>query len=81
MRAKAARWGNSIGVRIPAALAGEVGLVPGSEVQVIVAGGALKLVPVHPQRYSLRQLLKGIKPDNLHGETPAGGAVGAEVIE
>ena len=81
MRAKAAKWGNSIGVRVPASVAAEVGLKPGAEVRVIAEDGTLRMIPVVPRRYSLKKLLAGVTKQNLHGETAGGPSVGAEVFE
>lgn len=55
MRAKIAKWGNSLGVRLPKAAAEAVGLKVGSDVDVVVEGGDLRLR--HSVRTS-RQLLE-----------------------
>lgn len=39
------RWGNSLAVRIPAALADEVALAEGQEVDVVVEDGRLQVRP------------------------------------
>jgi len=81
MKAKAAVWGNSIGVRLPAALAADVGIKAGTEVAVTREGRALKIVPKPSPRYTLKGLLAGLNKKNLHGETSTGPAVGVEVID
>ena len=40
--------------------------------------GVIVLVPVAPAERTLDQLLENVTPDNLHGETEIGGAVGRE---
>jgi len=81
VKATAAKWGNSIGVRIPATIAAEVGLKPGSEVKVVREGKSIRLVPAPARRPSLKTLLAGITKENLHGETGTGKAQGAELID
>ncbi|MDR3414825.1 MAG: AbrB/MazE/SpoVT family DNA-binding domain-containing protein [Nevskia sp.] len=81
MKAKASKWGNSIGVRVPAAIAAEVGLRPGTEVRMVTEGNTLRLIPSQPRRYILKELLAGVTKKNLHGETHGGPSVGAEILE
>ncbi|MGH8307411.1 MAG: AbrB/MazE/SpoVT family DNA-binding domain-containing protein [Gammaproteobacteria bacterium] len=82
METKITQWGNSLGVRVPAALAAEVGLKAGTEVNLIAEGRSIKLVPLGtPRRYSLKELLAGITKDNLQPVFPTGPDVGREVIE
>jgi antitoxin MazE len=77
LRARIAKWGNSLGVRIPKALAKEVGLDDGANVEVRVSGRNLVLAPAH-REYSLQELIAGITQKNRHRETDWGGAVGNE---
>ncbi|MCI0749212.1 MAG: AbrB/MazE/SpoVT family DNA-binding domain-containing protein [Nevskiales bacterium] len=46
MNVRVAKWGNSLGVRVPAAVAAEAGLKPGTEVKVVSEGQAIRIVPV-----------------------------------
>jgi antitoxin MazE len=75
------KWGNSLAVRIPAVLAGQLELGDGAEVEVSVRNGELVVRPLRTQKLSLRDLLKNCKPSQLHGETDFGGDVGREVLE
>ena len=77
MQARIAKWGNSLGVRIPKALAAEVGLDEGVSVEVRVSGRNLVLAPARPE-YSLNELIARITPKNRHGETDWGSPVGSE---
>jgi antitoxin MazE len=77
MRARVAKWGNSLGVRIPKTLAEEVGLDVGASVEVRVSGRNLVLAPARP-RYSLGELVARIRPKNRHGETDWGAPIGNE---
>jgi len=77
LRARIAKWGNSLGVRIPKAAAKEAGLEDGADVEVKVAGRNLLLVPVR-REYSLAELVAGITPKNRHKETDWGAPLGGE---
>jgi antitoxin MazE len=71
-------WGNSLGVRIPRSFAAEARVEAGSIVDISVERGALRIRPLR-RRYALRDLLKKIRPGNLHGEIRSGPPVGREV--
>ncbi|MBI2942214.1 MAG: AbrB/MazE/SpoVT family DNA-binding domain-containing protein [Chloroflexi bacterium] len=78
MRAKARRWGNSLAIRIPRAVAEEAHLQDGSPVDLNVAEGKIVITPIGPPRFTLDDLLARITDENLHGEASVGPAVGAE---
>ena len=79
MVATVAKWGNSLAVRIPQNLAKEIHLAEGVEIDLVVVDGYLVIKPRRRKRYSLDELIKGITPENLHGEIGSGIAVGNEV--
>lgn len=69
------KWGNSLGVRIPAKLAQKLHIKPGSAVDITIEGNHLI---VSPQRYRLDDLLDSISEKNLHSNLLDGSAVGEE---
>lgn len=73
-----ARWGNSLAVRIPKALAEQAGLREGTAVEMTLADGAL-VVHVQGPVYSLDELVKGISTASRHKETSTGKPRGREV--
>lgn len=77
MRARIAKWGNSLGVRIPRTVAREAGLNEGASVEVKVSGRNVVLAPARPE-YNLDDLVARITPKNRHGETDWGTPVGNE---
>lgn len=79
--ARVQKWGNSLAVRIPVAIAGQLAVSDGSQVDMIVREGELVLRPKRTPTLSLGELLKDCKPSQLHGETDFGNDVGREVIE
>jgi antitoxin MazE len=73
------RWGNSLAVRIPRALAEQVKLAEGDTVTLEPGeDGTLVIRPGRP-RYTLRELVAGISSRNRHDETEWGGPAGHEV--
>lgn len=75
------KWGNSLAVRIPAVLAGQMDVKDGAQVELTVRNGELIVRPVKREKLSLRDLLKNCKPSQLHGETDFAEDVGREVLE
>lgn len=74
--AKIQRWGNSLAVRLPKAVASEAGLVVGSSVELESIDGAVVVRAKH--RYDLDELLREVKPSNVHGEVETGAPRGRE---
>jgi len=79
MLTKVQKWGNSLGLRIPKALAHQAGVEAGSEVSLAVEEGELIIRPARAQRYQLKTLLRGVTTKNLHKEVETGDPVGREV--
>ena len=75
------KWGNSLAVRIPAALADRVKIGAGTPVEVTAENGAILVKPSGRRKYRLKELLKDCKPGQLHGEMDIGPDVGREVID
>lgn len=78
MITKVKKWGNSLAVRIPLAVAKETQLRFGETVNMAACDGQIVIAPVRRQRYQLADLLKDITPRNLHGEVSSGAVVGKE---
>ena len=72
-----ARWGNSLGLRLPKAVAAEARIGEGDTVEVSVKDGAIIVRPAQPT-YSLHELVSKITPHNRHGETAWGKPTGHE---
>jgi antitoxin MazE len=72
-----AKWGNSLGLRLPKAIALEAEVDEGDTVAVSVRSGAIVIRPSRPT-YSLERLVAKITPRNRHGESEWGAPVGDE---
>jgi antitoxin MazE len=78
MTAAIQKWGNSLALRIPSAVARQIRVENGDAVELSVESGALTIRAARP-RYQLADLVKGIHPGNSHEEVDWGKSVGREV--
>ena len=77
MQTAVSKWGNSLALRLPRKLAADARLSEGTRVELRVADGALIVTPARP-RYTLAELLAGMKPEHAHGEVEWGPPRGEE---
>jgi antitoxin MazE len=80
MQVSVARWGNSLGLRIPKDVAERVGLQAGSRVEIEAENGRVVISPARP-RYALADLLKGMTPEAMHEAFDWGPDVGREIVD
>lgn len=78
MKVAVQRWGNSLAVRIPKAIAVDAELSDGAVVDMRLIEGKVVLVPLRRRKHSLRKLLAGVTEENLHHEVETGSPVGKE---
>ena len=74
------KWGNSIGVRIPAGILTELNLSAEKKVDVRAEAGRIIIEPIIDSQETLEQLLGQITPNNLHSEIDFGQPVGKELL-
>ena len=74
------KWGNSIGVRIPAGILTELNLSAEKMVDVRAEAGRIIIEPIIDSQETLEQLLGQITPDNVHSEIDFGESVGKELL-
>ena len=72
-----AKWGNSLGLRLPKSVALEADVDEGDTVDVSVKNGAIVIRPSRPT-YSLERLVAQITSRNRHGESDWSVPVGQE---
>jgi antitoxin MazE len=80
MEARIAKWGNSLGVRIPKDIAGRLGLEEGARVEIEAEDGRVVISQRRP-RYALKDLLIGMTPKAMHKAFDWGPDVGRESID
>lgn len=69
------KWGNSLGIRIPAVYAREFDLRNGSTVDIIESDGSLVIVP---RKQTLGDLLSQVTEENMHSSVESGTSLGKE---
>jgi len=76
------RWGNSLAVRIPKAVADALNVSNGKRAELIVENGAFLLRPIlkprRKPRYTLDELLSGMTRDDVPQEVDWGSPRGNE---
>ena len=80
MQVQVARWGNSLGLRIPKDVAQRTGLREGSRVDVEAQGDRIIISPARP-RYVLSDLLQGMTPEAMREAFDWGPDQGREIVE
>ncbi len=78
MTATIQKWGNSLALRVPRAVAQQINVAEGEAVELKVDAGALVVRPAR-RRYRLADLLRRVTLQNAHPETDWGRARGREV--
>jgi antitoxin MazE len=85
MRVQVAKWGNSTAVRLPKAVTDELGLAPGSQLELVVEGREVRLRPVRTTPQQLLQDMiaeaKRLGPEYEPEEVDWGPDRGSEIID
>ncbi len=76
------KWGNSSGVRLPKKLIKAAKFKDDQLLIVSLKGQSIVLTPVRSaDDFTLKTMLRGVTPKNVHGELDWGHDVGAEIID
>ena len=70
-----AKWGASLAIRIPKAIAEQWGVREGSAVELVSRG---EQVVIRKREHDLAEMLAKVTPENLHSEVDFGPPVGRE---
>lgn len=70
------KWGNSLGVRIPRAMAEQVGISEGISIRLVIKDNDIL---IQKKTCSLESLLSEVNPQNIHHEIESGSARGKEI--
>ena len=79
MKVQVARWGNSLGVRIPRHVANRAGLHAGTRVEIEIEGDRIVISRAAP-RYVLSELLEGMTPTEMREAFDWGQDEGCEIV-
>jgi antitoxin MazE len=80
MLVQVARWGNSLGVRIPKHIAERAGLREGARVDIDAEADRIVITRARP-RYRLAELLQGMTPEAMREAFDWGPDRGREISE
>jgi antitoxin MazE len=80
MQVSLARWGNSLGLRIPKDIASRTGLREGVRVEIEAEGGRITITPART-RYVLADLLQGMTPQAMREAFDWGPHKGREIVD
>jgi antitoxin MazE len=64
-----AKWGNSLGLRVPRDIAARLGLAEGARVDVEASEDGRIIITRSRRRFTLDELLAGMTPDKEHPST------------
>ena len=78
MTTKVQKWGNSLALRIPRALAEDADVHVGSTVELSLVEGRLVIERAAAPHYELGELLAAVRKSNIHGEVVSGRPIGRE---
>ena len=73
------KWGNSAAIRIPAAVLSDAKMELDQPVEVREERGRIVIEPLRRKGFTIRELVRGISPDNLHEPIATGAPRGREV--
>jgi len=74
-----AKWGNSLGVRVPRDVAARAGLTEGARVDIEAADDGRIIITRSRRRFTLEELLAGMTPEREH-RLEDDGPKGEEII-
>jgi antitoxin MazE len=80
MQVQLSKWGNSLGLRLPRALAAQIGASEGQKVSIVADGARLIIEPV-PAAFSLKDLLVNMTPDAMRDAFDWGEDAGRERVD
>jgi antitoxin MazE len=74
------KWGNSAGVRLPKKVIEEAHLKLDEPLEITIKGKSVILTPLtKSKKITLKDMLKGVTPDDVGGEQDWGVPVGKEI--
>lgn len=79
MQIKVQKWGNSLAVRIPRAIADEAAVEENSVMEISVDNNTVLMKRAKTKRLRLRDLVREITKENMHSEFEWGEPAGREV--
>jgi antitoxin MazE len=79
MEIQVKKWGNSLGLRIPQAIANQINIQDGSKINLVLNKNKIELTPAVAEEYRLDDMVALINESNLHSEISSGEPKGKEI--
>ncbi len=80
MQVQLSKWGNSLGLRLPRALAQQIGVSEGQKVNIVAEGARLIIEPA-PPAFALQDLLVNMTPEAMREAFDWGEDAGRERVD
>ncbi|MDQ3022323.1 MAG: AbrB/MazE/SpoVT family DNA-binding domain-containing protein [Bacteroidota bacterium] len=80
MTTKIQKWGNSLALRIPKSFAHTTQIKEGSEIKLSIEKNKIVISKKVKPKYTLKDLLSKVTPDNIHKEINFGPPRGKELL-
>ena len=80
MQVLLSKWGNSLGLRLPKALAAEIGVSDGQKVEVRAEGGRILVEPVR-EALTWEKMMENVTPEAMREAWDWGEDVGREIVD
>jgi len=80
MQVQISKWGNSLGLRLPRALADQLGIGEGQKVSIVADGNRL-IVEAVASTYRLEDMLANITPEAMGAAFHWGPDIGREAVD
>lgn len=78
MEAVIKKWGNSLGLRFPKAIAEHLNINDGSLLELRIEKDHIKILPLKKSKLKLDDLLLLVNKNNIHHEVDTGNPIGNE---
>ena len=79
MQTSVKKWGNSLAIRVPQAIASQINITEGSKIKLILKNNIIEIIPTESKEYSLKNLLSAINNENHHLEISTDSPIGKEI--
>lgn len=79
MQTSVKKWGNSLAIRVPQAIASQINITEGSKIKLILKNNIIEIIPTESKKYNLKNLLSTITNENHHLEISTDSPIGKEI--
>ncbi|HRS02466.1 MAG TPA: AbrB/MazE/SpoVT family DNA-binding domain-containing protein [Bacteroidota bacterium] len=79
METRVKKWGNSLAIRVPQAIASQINITEGSKIKLILKKNMIEIIPTESREYHLNNLLQAVTKENQHKEISTDSPIGKEI--